>query len=145
GIGSTATQTVRIYNTGACELRIDRKKFQIMAGDVKEFKILDAFSGTAFDQTNDTWLIGPGAWADVTLSFTPSRSGSRRATIWMQTNDSTLIVPELTERGAYYWDITGVGTVGLEARDAAFSPAVIGEPWPTKQRRLEWWRTPRTI
>lgn len=126
GIGSTATQTVRIYNTGACELRIDRKKFQIIAGDVKEFKILDAFSGTAFDQTNDTWLIGPGAWADVTLSFTPSRSGSRRATIWMQTNDSTLIVPELTERGAYYWDITGVGTAGLEARDAAFSPAVIG-------------------
>lgn len=126
GIGNTIMQTVRIYNSGACELRIDRKKFRFVSGDVKEFKILDAFSNAAFDQTNETWLIGPGSWADVTLSFTPSRSGSRRATIWMQTNDSTLVIPGLTERGAYYWDVTGVGSVGLEARNAIFPPAVIG-------------------
>ncbi|MCC7438045.1 MAG: choice-of-anchor D domain-containing protein [Armatimonadetes bacterium] len=125
-IGSSSEKTVTIYNTGACDLRIDRKKFQITSGDKNEFKILEAFANATVDQTNDTWILAPGTSSEVKFMFKPSRTGTRRVTVWMQTNDSTIIVPGLTERGGYYWDVTGVGSAGLETRDAMFPPSVIG-------------------
>lgn len=125
-IGASSEKTVTIYNTGACDLRIDRKKFHITSGDKNEFKILEAFANVTVDQNSDTWVMAPGDSSQVKFMFTPSRTGTRRVAIWMQTNDSTILVPGLTERGAYYWDVTGVGSAGLEARGAVFPPAVIG-------------------
>lgn len=125
-IGASSEKTVTIYNTGACDLRIDRKKFRITSGDKNEFKIVEAFANAAVDQNSDTWVLAPGTSSEVKFMFMPSRTGTRRVTVWMQTNDSTIIVPGVTERGAYYWDLTGVGVAGLEARGAMFPPAVIG-------------------
>lgn len=125
-IGASSEKTVTIYNTGACDLRIDRKKFRVTSGDKNEFKIVEAFANAAVDQNSDTWILAPGTSSEVKFMFMPSRTGTRRATVWMQTNDSTIVVPGLTERGAYYWDITGVGAAGLETRGAMFPPAVIG-------------------
>ncbi len=125
-VRTSRMMTVTLYNPGACDLRIDKNRFRIGAGDVKEFKIVDAFSNLTLDGNTGTYMMAPGDSTTVTLEFTPSRSGSRRATIELRTNDSTIILPGLTERGSYYWDITGVGTVGLEPRDVMFAPAVIG-------------------
>ncbi|MCE7934174.1 MAG: choice-of-anchor D domain-containing protein [Chlorobi bacterium CHB2] len=125
-VRTSRMMTVTLYNPGACDLRIDKNRFRIGSGDVKEFKIVDAFSNLTLDGNTGTYMMAPGDSTTVTLEFTPSRSGSRRATIELRTNDSTIILPGLTERGSYYWDVTGVGTVGLEPRDVMFAPAVIG-------------------
>ncbi len=125
-IGASSEKTVAIYNTGACDLRIDRKKFRISSGDKTEFKIVEAFANASVDQNSDTWILPPGASSEVKFMFMPSRTGARRVTVWMQTNDSTIVTPGLTERGAYYWDVTGVGSAGLESLGAMFPPAVIG-------------------
>ncbi|MCC7438765.1 MAG: choice-of-anchor D domain-containing protein, partial [Armatimonadetes bacterium] len=125
-IRTTKMMTVTLYNPGACDLRVSKDRFRISSGDVKEFKIVDAFSNLVLDGNSNTYMMAPGDSTTVTLQFTPSRSGTRRATIELQTNDSTIILPGLTERGSYYWDVTGVGTVGLEPRDVMFAPAVIG-------------------
>jgi len=125
-VRGSSMMTVKLYNPGACDLRIDKNRFLISSGDVKEFKIVDAFSNLSLDGNSNTYMMAPGDSTTVTLQFTPSRSGSRRATIELKTNDSTIILPGLTERGSYYWDIAGVGTVGLEPRDVMFAPAVIG-------------------
>ncbi len=125
-IRTTRMMTVTLYNPGACDLRISKDRFRISSGDVKEFKIVDAFSNLLLDGNSNTYMMAPGDSTTVTLQFMPSRSGTRRATIELQTNDSTIILPGLTERGSYYWDVAGVGTVGLEPRDVMFAPAVIG-------------------
>ncbi|MBL7989495.1 MAG: choice-of-anchor D domain-containing protein [Chlorobi bacterium] len=125
-IGKTTTKTVSICNTGACDLRIGKKQFRIINGDVKEFSIVDAFGGIAVDANpnNETWVLPPDSCASITFSFTPSRSGSRRVSLQLQTNDSSLVNNNI-ERGAYYWDLVGVGSIGIETRDIAISPAVI--------------------
>lgn len=128
-IGKTSTQTVSICNTGACDLRIGKKQFRIINGDVQEFKILDAFGNVAVDANpnNETWVLPPDSCASITFSFTPSRTGSRRVSIQLQTNDSALTNNNI-ERGAYYWDLVGVGSIGIETRDIAISPAVVDGP-----------------
>lgn len=128
-IGKTTTKTVSICNTGACDLRIGKKQFRIINGDVKEFSIVDAFGGIAVDANpnNETWVLPPDSCASITFSFTPSRSGSRRVSLQLQTNDSSLVNNNI-ERGAYYWDLVGVGSIGIETRDIAISPAVIDGP-----------------
>lgn len=129
-IGKTSTATIQLCNTGACDLRVGRRQFRVFGGDSKEFKIVDAFSGISTQQSNndDSWVIPPDSCASITFSFTPSRSGTRRATVQLQTNDSTLIVNGNTERGSYYWDITGVGMATVETKDVAVTPTVIDAP-----------------
>ncbi|MBL7989452.1 MAG: choice-of-anchor D domain-containing protein, partial [Chlorobi bacterium] len=129
-VGKTSTTTIQLCNTGACDLRVGRRQFRVFGGDASEFKIVDAFSGIATQQSNDddTWVIPPDSCASITFSFTPSRSGTRRATVQLQTNDSTLIVQGNTERGSYYWDISGTGLATVETKNAAVVPTVIDGP-----------------
>ncbi len=127
-VGQTVTETVKFYNPGGCDLRVERKKLRISSGDAADFKVLSVFPNAAVDQTNDTYILPPGDSGEITFSFTPSRSGSRRATILLQTNDSTRFIPGLTERGAYYLDIFGRGKVGLESASLRFDPVLIDGP-----------------
>src|SRR5690606_12154892 len=117
-----------LYNSGACTLRISRKFLSIFAGDVEdpsEFDITSLFPNLQIDPVTDDYLIPPGDSTTVTFSFTPSRSGSRRATLRLVTNDSTIHTPGISERGSFYWDLIGSGNVGLEVADLILDPAVI--------------------
>jgi len=119
--------TITIYNSGSCDLRIMRNSFRVSSGDTREFTIVGGLVGAQSDQDGN-YLVVPGDSATVTVRFMPMRTGSRRATLLMQTNDSAAIVPGLTERGAYYWDLFGSGRVGLGASSVSFSPSVIDDP-----------------
>lgn len=129
-IGKTSTTTIQLCNNGACDLRVGRRQFRVFGGDAQEFKIVEAFLGIGTEQSNndDTWVIPPDSCASITFSFTPSRSGTRRATVQLQTNDSTIILPGNTERGSYYWDISGVGLATVQTNDVAVAPSVIDAP-----------------
>jgi hypothetical protein len=127
-LGHSVDTTITIYNSGACDLRIDRSHFNVFSGDAGEFEIVSAFPNTGVDQENDSYTIPPGDSAVVTIRFTPVRSGSRRATIWLKTNDSTLMTSGLTERGSLYWDLYGTGTVGVTAAQVNLGPSVIDDP-----------------
>ncbi len=131
-VGDSVCTTVTLYNPGACDLRIDRKQFRLAGGDVGEFNIAEIFSDNPVDQFSDTYIIPAGDSGRVTLCFKPSRSGSRRATILLQTSDSTIHLPGLTERGAYYWDVFGTGRIGLEATVTGFVPSIIDGSIPGK-------------
>jgi len=132
-IGDTTLYTATICNSGGCDLRISRSQFRISEGDIHDFKIVDAFPNASIDQNSDdeTWVVPPDSCVTVTFAFMPSRIGSRRATVVLQTNDSTLYTPGLTERGAYYWNLYGVGSgnvVGLTVHDPRFMPGIVDAP-----------------
>src|SRR5690606_223282 len=71
------------------------------------------------------YMFAPGETDEITVRFTPTRSGSRRASMWISSSDSTVLQPGVSERGTIYLDVYGVGKVGLEARDVMLRPAVI--------------------
>jgi hypothetical protein len=48
------------------------------------------------------------------------------ATLWIQTNDSTIAHPGIAERGAYYLDLHGRGLAGLDGGPLVLDPVVIG-------------------
>jgi hypothetical protein len=129
-IGDTSIATATICNNGSCDLRIGQKEFRISDGDVNEFRILSAFPNTSIDQNpeNETWVIPPDSCVTVTFMFVPSRTGSRRASIRLQTNDSSLVDIGLSERGAYYWDLVGTGAIGVEASALTLRPGLLGDP-----------------
>lgn len=127
GLYASHDTTIMIYNSGICDLRISRSAFRVSSGDSREFSIIGGLVGAMSDQDGN-YLIAPGDSATVTIRFTPTRTGSRRATLLMQTNDSTALVPGLTERGAYYWDLFGRGRVGLGTSSVSFSPSTIDDP-----------------
>lgn len=129
-IGDTAVATATICNNGFCDLRIGRKQFRISGGDVGEFRIDNAFPNASVDLNpeDETWVIPPDSCVTVTFSFIPSRTGSRRASIRLQTNDSSLVSDGLTERGAYYWDLVGTGAIGVETSDLTLRPGLLGDP-----------------
>ncbi len=121
--------TITIYNSGACNLRIDLSNFGLGSGDISDFSIVSALNNMASDQAVGSFVLAPGDSTTITIRFSPIRSGSRRATITMQTNDSTLQIPGLTERGAFYWDVFGVGTVGTTGATAlSVGTSVIDDP-----------------
>jgi len=117
---------IAIANAGACELRINRNKLRIFSGDVNEFRMINALPSATIDQGTGDYVLAPGAVDAITVRFKPSRPGTRMATLWLQTNDSTLHLPGLAERGAYYLDLTGRGLAGLDAHDLVLDPVVIG-------------------
>ena len=123
-VRGTSTMTGTIFNDGECDLLIDAEEFRIVAGDVDEFKILAGFTGIGRDAEGN-YVLPPGIGTSFDVAFTPQRSGSRRASVQVVTNDSTVIIPGITERGYYYIDLFGVGKVGLEGRNVELPPAVI--------------------
>lgn len=128
-VGSFVESDVTVYNTGDCELRINEGDFRPVTGDVDEFELVKIFEGATVD--NGDYVIPVGGSAKVTARFTPSRSGSRRASIMMRTNDSTIYADGVAERGIYYLDLFGSGKADLRVRNAYLAPAVIDGPGST--------------
>lgn len=125
-VGDTSEASLAIANTGACDLRVRRSQFRITSGDVHDITVLDALAGTPFDASTGDFVLAPGSIDTVRIRFVPSRSGTRMATLWIQTNDSSIVNDGIAERGAVYLDITGRGIAGLEARPLTLDPVVIG-------------------
>lgn len=122
-VRESRTITTTFYNSGSCELLIDERTMNIMAGDVGEFEIVSFNGGSP---RGDRIVVSPDSAFSITVRFTPERSGSRRATLMLETNDSTIVIPQITEPGVYYIELYGKGKLDLETRDLALDPAVIG-------------------
>ncbi len=116
-LGTTSTQTIEIFNSGQCPLRIDLSKLSLTSGDVDEFAIVSLPSSN---------MIGPGQSDRIVVSFTPRQAGSRRASLRLVTNDSTIQVPGIVERGVRYLDLFGGGGTDLYASGHNFGQALIG-------------------
>ncbi len=129
-IGDTAFATTSICNTGTCDMRIGRREFRVASGDNREFIIVDPFPGVMIDRNgaNETWVIPPDGCGTFSVAFIPTRHGSRRATVRLQTNDSAMFTPGFAERGAYYLDLYGYGSVGLDASEVSFGDRLINDP-----------------
>lgn len=133
-VRESTTMTASLYNNGSCDLRIDEQRLRFESGDVAEFTLLNLSGGT---RSGGFYVIAPGQHLDATVQFTPSRSGSRRATMRLVTNDSSLIIPAITARGVFQWEFFGVGKHDLEARDLSLPPAVIGGETSTGVVQIE--------
>jgi hypothetical protein len=127
-VGDSVDMTYQMYNTGDCDLRVSLEKLMIATGDLQDFRLLSAFGRTIVENvpmTGDA-VLAPDASASITVRFKPQRNGSRRATIWLQTNDSSTVTDGVAERGAYYLDLYGYGKAFLDYTDLKLKPAVIG-------------------
>lgn len=122
-VRETQIASTWIENKGPCDLRITRSELKIMSGDVEEFKLLSVLPNTTV--AGDYYVLAPGQGDSIVASFTPLTFGSRRATVRLETNDSTLGLEGVTERGSFYLDLFGTGRVGLESTNLTFAPAVI--------------------
>lgn len=111
-----------IANEGNCDLRISRSALRLQAGDLKDFTLLSVLPNTAID--GDDYLLPPGFADTITVQFGPQMYGSRRATIRLITNDSTLDDGTITEHGAFYLDVFGTGGTGLLTRGTTLPPSV---------------------
>ncbi len=118
-LGTSQDKWLMIENAGNCPLRIDEGALRINSGDVEEFAVLAVSSTWPRDVGNEL-LLPAGVRDSIQVRFTPRHVGSRRATLYMATNDSTVITRGLTERGVYYMDLYGEGKDGLYAGDANF-------------------------
>lgn len=125
-VGDTAMMSFTVANAGACNLRINRHGLRIHSGDVGEFTIMSALRSTPVDQATGEYVMIPGSIDTITIRFTPSRAGTRMATLRLQTNDSTLVRPGLVERGSFYLDLHGRGLAGLDGADLQLAPVVVG-------------------
>jgi hypothetical protein len=125
-IGDTLQKSFRVANAGACVLRISRDQLRIFSGDVNEFKLVSILPGSAMDPASGDYLIAPGASDSIIVRFIPSRSGTRMATLRFRTNDSSMGIAGVTERGVYLMDIQGRGRAGLDPRDLVLDPVAVG-------------------
>lgn len=116
--------TDSVVNDGNCDMRINKKRLRLESGDIEEFEVMSITSGGTEDA--ESYILSPGEALHVTVRFTPSRSGARSASMRLVTNDSTVWIPSITERGVFYWEFFGTGKLDLEARDLNLPPAVIG-------------------
>jgi hypothetical protein len=132
-VGDSVDMTYRMVNTGDCDLRISMEKLVIGTGDVNDFRVLSAFGRTIVPDVPMTGqvILPPDSGSSLTVRFKPQRGGSRRATLWIQTNDSTMFVDGVAERGAYYIDLYGTGQAWLDYTDLTLRPAVIGSGVPS--------------
>jgi hypothetical protein len=121
--GDSVDVTFSLFNPGICDLKISKTHLRIFSGDVNEFKLISIFPGVSV--SGDNYILPPGASGAITARFLPSRSGARRATIWVRTNDSTLGIPGVTARGDFYLDLTGTGRAGIDFDDVVFPAAII--------------------
>lgn len=120
------TTTAWLYNSGECDLRISRSEFRIQSGDIDEFELLSILPNTTV--SGDDFILPPGYGDSVVVRFVPETYGSRRATVRLATNDSTLGDAAVIDRGVYYWDLFGIGSIGLEVRNLRLPPSVIDGP-----------------
>jgi hypothetical protein len=126
-IGQSSDKWFYLRNPGGCDLRIaESNLLRIFAGDVEEFSVVSVPSSWRRDGVTGDLLLPPGGRDSVQVRFTPRHIGSRRATLWMKTNDSTVIIRDQTERGSYYLDLYGEGTQGLYAANQDFGVVLLG-------------------
>ncbi len=126
-IGASSDSWLHLQNPGTCDLRIaEGELMRIFAGDVEEFSVVSIPSSWSRDAVTGDLKLAPGAGDSIQLRFTPRHVGSRRATIWMKTNDSTVVIPGQSERGTYYLDLYGVGGSGLYASNLDLGAVVLG-------------------
>jgi hypothetical protein len=102
------------------------KDLQIASGDAKEFKVV-SLPTTGIDPATGDLLIAPhSADQQIVVRFAPVRSGTRRGTMVIRTNDSTILIPGIGLRGAFYLDLVGSTPTMLATTDADFGAALIG-------------------
>jgi len=118
-LGVSRDQWLMIENPGTCELRINEEKLSINTGDIDEFSIVGVSQTWPRDNSGGLSLA-PGGRDSVQVRFSPGHIGSRRATLRLETNDSTVLIPGLTERGVYYMDLYGEGKDGLYVHGIEF-------------------------
>lgn len=123
-VQETTVAETWLHNTGECDMRISAGDVRLVAGDVDEFKLLETLPNTTIDGNGD-FVIPPGGSDKIVAQFTPSRSGSRRASVLLKTNDSTLVIEGVSDRGVFYLDLYGVGKAYLQARSILLPPTVI--------------------
>jgi hypothetical protein len=124
-IGDSADATLHLFNPGICPLRISLPRMNITTGDIDEFSIV-SLPTAGIDAATGDLILSPGANESVVLRFKPQTYGSRRAGLRLMTNDSTIIIPGITERGVYYLDLYGSGKADLYAEGVDFGSALIG-------------------
>jgi hypothetical protein len=124
--GDSSDVTVRFANSGSCLLRVSLRSMRVFSGDVNEFRIITMPAGRNIDPATNDLLLDPGMRDSVVIRFQPSRPGSRRATMWLQTNDSTIENSGYTTRGFHYIDLFGNGKSSLQADDIDLGTALIG-------------------
>jgi hypothetical protein len=125
-VGESNTMTVKLANSGACTLRVSMKDLQIASGDAKEFTIV-SLPTTSIDPATGDLLIAPKSTdQQIVVKFAPEHSGTRRATMVLRTNDSTIVMPGIGLRGALYLDLVGSTPTMLATTDADFGSALIG-------------------
>jgi hypothetical protein len=124
-IGDSADAPLVLYNSGQCDLRISLSSLEITAGDIDEFSIVRVPS-THIDNAARDIVLAPGVSDTVMCRFKPRQMGSRRAGFRLVTNDSSVIIPGITEQGVYYVDLYGNGKADLYANDVDFGMALIG-------------------
>ncbi len=129
-VGDTTTMTYKFTNRGHCDLKIDLERLRIIEGDVNDFTLVTAFGQNVVPggKLTGTVVIMPDSSNSITVKFHPQRSGSRRATLFMATNDSSIYVQGFNNRGVYRFDIFGTGKTGLDYYDVTFAPALIDGP-----------------
>lgn len=125
-VGDSARFWLPIVNPGTCDLRISEDDLRINSGDVEEFTLVRLSASWSRDPATRDLLLLPGSTDSILFSFRPRQIGSRRATLRLQTNDSMVVVPGLTERGTYYMDLYGEGSDGLYMTNASFAITAIG-------------------
>lgn len=130
-VGQSSDSWLYLQNPGTCNLRISEGELRIYAGDVEEFKVISVPAGWMRDAVTGDLILPPGGRDSLQLRFTPRHNGSRRASLWLRTNDSTVKIPGLTERGSYYLDLYGEGTQGLYASNADFGTVELGGAAPS--------------
>jgi len=133
-IGDSADGQLVVFNAGQCQMRISNKQLNIASGDVDEFSIVGTPSRSIDPVTGDA-LIAPGSTDTIKVRFKPHQLGSRRAGMRLLTNDSTLFLNGITERGVYYADLYGTGKADLYASDVDFGTALIGGTGVDQVRR----------
>ncbi len=125
-VGDSVDMNVTWYNTGDCSLKVDLSRLRIIAGDVNDFRLVTAFGQTVSPAMKGIQTVSPDSTMTLRVRFLPQRSGSRRATIRIQTNDSAEVIPGISNRGEYRIDVYGQGQSGLDYVDVSFPPTLVG-------------------
>jgi hypothetical protein len=131
-VGQTSTQRLKLANPGGCELRVSMKSLAIVSGDIKEFAIVTRPTAHLDPVTGDLLIAANSVDSSIVLSYTPLQSGSRRSALMLRTNDSSLVIPGITNRGEYQVDLVGstpttLAITNLELGESLeFGDALIG-------------------
>lgn len=123
--GNFRDTVILLQNSGECDLRLAENFLSIDAGDNDDFTIISLLPNSNIDG-NENFVIPAGRTDSIVVRFSPKQQGSRRATITLRTNDSSLVLPGITERGTVYIDLYGFGVANLRVYPTTLPPAVIG-------------------